>query len=323
MKQFPCRSAQQTEHLPIWLGAMRKISGARFRLVVQRSQASSLRHRRNPRANLRTILRPLAAVLLAIFFVMPLTAQEVRQPLRVLAAREVRPSISLRGEASQLQFVPTFRVVEDGDLPNVPLEPSPKIVRYFEAAAKQQIAEIDRACQLDERQKAKLKLAAMGDMSRFARETRETQEKYIGFTALKQPPQGEFAEDIRQLNTHLSEGVLREGAMFLMVLKSQLTPDQSQRLAREGFDIMCKNQAWAEDLSDEAREQLWALMQSQNEQCDEQPVLWTLDHCQKLVKELPDDDLAELLDSSQLVVVRIWGADLRARPGAVPVLIQR
>lgn len=267
MKQSTCRSAQQIEHLPSWVGQ-------------------------------------LGTILLAISCAIPLAGQEQRQPVRLLAAGEVRISISLRGEASELRIVLANRVVEDGDLPNVPWEPSPKIVHYFELAAEEQIADIDHACQLDERQKSKLKLAAMGDMSRFAREMRQTQEKSSRSSLRNQRDMLDFVEDIKQLNLHLSQGVMREGSMFLRVLKSQLTPEQSQRLAREGFDRICKS--WSVLMSEEEREQLWTLMQRQNEQVDEQPVFWTPDHFRGLIDELTSEDLVGFLDIDQIEAMRGW-----------------
>ncbi|MCA9160342.1 MAG: hypothetical protein KDA72_18545, partial [Planctomycetales bacterium] len=219
MKQLSRRSAQQTAQLPRWFGQ-------------------------------------LGAVLLAITLTIPLTAQEVWHPVKFRPGDVVR-SISIRVTTGQPRFVVASRVVEEGDTLSIPLEPPPEIVDYYERTATQQIEDIDRVCRLGERQKAKLKLAALGDMSRIARESREVREKHSGIAIRNQRDANSAFDDVALVNVHLNEGVLREGSMFLMVLKSLLTPGQTEQLAQANFGKL--TEPWPVELSDVQRSQLWRL----------------------------------------------------------------
>ncbi len=262
MKQFLCRSAQQIKHLPSWLG-------------------------------------PLGTVWLAIFFAMPLTAQEVRQP--IFRQGVVARSISIRVTAGQPRYVVASRILEEGDSFSIPLEPPAEIVDYFERIATQQIDDIDRVCRLDKRQKAKLMLAAMGDMSRIARESREVQEMHSGI--LRRDPDTAF-DDVALVNVHLQNGVLRDGSMFLMVLKSLLTPKQTEQLAQAKFTEL--SEPWPVELSNVERDQLWQLVLTTNDRVAEPPILWIPNECRSLVAKLSSTELAGFLNASQIDALNRW-----------------
>ncbi len=251
-------------------------------------------------AQLPSCIGQLVAVLWAIICVIPLVGQEARQPARFHQDVVVR-SISLRVTAGQPRFVVAARLLEEGEIYSVPLEPPLEIVDYFERTATQEIDDIDRVCRLDERQKAKLRLAAMGDMSRIARESREVREMHSGI-AIRE---GKSAyDDVAQVNVHLSEGVLREGSMFLRVLKSQLSSEQSEQLAKANFAKL--TEPWPVELSVAERNELWQLVLSKNDRAEEPLILWVPNECRALVARLPSAELADFLDDSQIAAIDGW-----------------
>ncbi|MCC7338668.1 MAG: hypothetical protein IT422_26535 [Pirellulaceae bacterium] len=245
----------------------------------------------------------LGAILAAIIFAMPLTAQEVLHPVKLRPGEVVR-SISIRVTTGQPRFVVASRVVEEGESLSVPLEPPAEIVDYYERTATQQIEDIDRVCRLDERQKAKLKLAALGDMSRIARESREVREKHSGIAIRNLRDAKSAFDDVALVNVHLNEGVLRDGSMFLMVLKSLLTPEQTEQLAQANFGKLTL--PWPVELSDVQRSQLWRLVMATNDRHTEPPILWEPNDCRLLVAQLPSSELAGFLNESQIDALQRW-----------------
>ena len=249
-------------------------------------------------------LRPLRIAWLWIACVAVSTGQEPQQPIRLIKPGEVVVSISIRVTANQPRFVVAARIVEEAvdeagqkvdaavNNSSAALEPPPEIVTYFTRTSQQHIAQIDRVCELSQQQKSKLELAAMGDMSRLVRESREMREEHAGKVLRHQHRNLAAFEDVALINTHLSEGVLRDGSMFLMVLRSQLTPEQRSHLAEAKFVELTS--AWPFELSDDQRQQLWRLALRIHEH-EAPPLLWSIKHCRALVAELPHQELINIL----------------------------
>ncbi|MEO8272275.1 MAG: hypothetical protein ABI557_21380 [Aureliella sp.] len=262
MKQSPCPSAQRIEHLPSWLGQ-------------------------------------LAAVVLIVACAALSPGQEVRQP--IFRQGMIARSISIRVTAGQPRYVVASRALEEGETFSVPLEPPAEIVDYFQRTATQQIEDIDRICQLDKRQKAKLNLAALGDMSRIARESREVREMHSG--VVRRDPDT-ACDDVALVNVHLQNGVLRDGSMFLMVLKSLLTPKQTEQLAQAKFSEL--SEPWPVELSNAERDQLWQLVLKANDRVADPPILWIPNECRSLVAKLPSAELAGFLNATQIDALQRW-----------------
>lgn len=241
--------------------------------------------------------------------------QERQRPARLPIPGEVVRSISIRVTAGQPRFVVAARVVEEADevglqkesaevhSTSVPFESPPEIVDYFKRTAQQQIADIDRICELSEQQKAKLELAAMGDMSRLVRESREVREKYSGRPLHNQHHNMAVFEDVAVINRRLSEGVLRDGSMFLMVLKSLLAPTQVSQLAQAKFGELTI--AWPMLLPDDQLHQLWQLVLRTHDG-DSPPLLWAPKQCRTLVSKLPRQELVNLLGESKADTLLRW-----------------
>lgn len=237
---------------------------------------------------------------LAIALAIPLLGQETGPAVRVPVPGELVRSISIRVTAGQPRFVVASRIAEERiveDAFSFSLQPPAEIVDYFERAAAEQIAKIDRVCRLDERQVAKLKLAAMGDMSRIARESREVQLMYSGI-AVRDVRDGRSAQDdVARVNLHLVQGVLREGSMFLMVLRSVLTFEQNEQLSRAQFAELTER--WPVELSDGQWRQLWRVACT-NSPTTAPPLMWNEKECRSMVAKLPISDLASFLEVSQV-----------------------
>lgn len=234
---------------------------------------------------------------------------------RVPMPGEVVRSISIRVTDGQPRFVVAARVVEEVDEHGphdahhehasylVPLEPPPEIVEYFKRTAQETIAEIDRQCGLSEQQKAKLELAAMGDMSRLVRESRDMRQQYSGVALHNQHRNLTVLKDVAQINTRLSEGVLRDGSMFLRVLRSLLTAGQLSQLAEARF--FEQSTAWPIELSDDQRLQLWRLVQRTHAP-HAPPLLWSSKHCRTLLAELPRRELVSFLGEAKAETLAGW-----------------
>ena len=234
-----------------------------------------------------------------------------QQQARVPVPGEVVRSISIRVTAGQPRFVVAARVVEVEEAVHSPeagdssssraFESPPEIVDYFKRNAQQHMADVDRLCELSQRQKDKLELAAMGDMSRLVRELREVRLKYSGTALHNQHRNLTVLNDVAVINTHLGEGVLRNDSMFLMVLKSLLTPTQWAQLAAAKFAQLTST--WPIELSDDQRQQLWQLVLHSRES---PPLLWFPKHCRALIAELPQPELVSLVGESKANTLRRW-----------------
>ena len=246
----------------------------------------------------------------------PQQPNTLKQQPRVPQPGEVVRSISIRVTDGQPRFVVAARVVEeaderephaqlaDGDNALVSLEASPEIVDYFKRTAQQRIAEIDRLCELSEQQKTKLELAAMGDMSRLVRESRGVRHKYSGVALHNEHRALAVFEDVAEINTHLSQGVLREGSMFLMVLKSLLSPAQLSQLASAKFAELTT--AWPIEMSADQRQQLWHLMLRTHARDARPLLLWFPKPCRPLVAQLPRPELVVILGESSADTLVDW-----------------
>lgn len=233
-----------------------------------------------------------------------LASPALSQPAKRLAVGDVQLSIALRVKKGVPRFVPAGRIVEDGDQPTLPLQPPPEIVEYFSQTADRQIAEIDHVCPLDERLKAKLKLAAMGDMSRLAREARELQAKYSSVSFRNQGEVLAAAGELGMINLHLREAILRDGSMFLMVLKGMLSDQQLETVRRARFlDQLAE---WQLNLSDSQSEQLWQRICQKNVREVEDRVMWNEQQCQKLLNSISHDELVTFLERVQIEHLRQW-----------------
>lgn len=240
--------------------------------------------------------------------------QEPQLPKRLPAAGEVVVSVSIRVTDGRPRFVVAGRVVEEAveaggaekvaaSYLSVPRESPPEIVEYFKANARQHIADIERVCGLTEQQQAKLELAAMGDMSQLVRESRQVREKHAGMPLRNQHHNLAAFEDVATVNTHLSQGVLRNDSMFLRVLKSLLTPTQMSQLAEAKFVELTTD--WTIELTDEQQLQLWRLVLRHNAP-KPPPLLWSTKHCRAVVAELPRQELVSLLGESKVDILRGW-----------------
>lgn len=239
-----------------------------------------------------------------------LTAGQEFQP-RAPVPGEVVRVISIRVTDGQPRFVIAARVVEEtvhsqaaeDSGSSTSFESPPEIVDYFKRTAQQRVADIDSMCELSQRQKDKLELAAMGDMSRLVRELREVRQKYSGTALHNQHRNLTVLNEVAVINTHLSEGVLRHDSMFLMVLKSLLTPTQWSQLAAAKFAALTTT--WPIELSDDQRQQLWRMVLRSHE-ASPPPLLWFPKHCRALIAELPHQDLVGVLGESKANALRRW-----------------
>lgn len=235
--------------------------------------------------------------------------QAPQQRARVPVPGEVVRSIAIRVTAGQPRLVVAARVVEesvhseDAEESNssTSAESPPEIVDYFKRNAQQHLADIDCLCELSQRQKDKLELAAMGDMSRLVRELREVRRKYSGTALHNQHRNLTVLNDVAVINTHLGEGVLRNDSMFLMVLKSLLTSTQWSQLAAAKFAQLTST--WPIELSDDQRQQLWQLVLHSRES---PPLLWFPKHCRALIAELSQPELVSLVGESKANTLRRW-----------------
>lgn len=241
------------------------------------------------------------------------SGQEPQQQARIPVPGEVVRTISIRVTDGQPRFVIAARVVEEtvpsegvkDSSSSIAFESPPEIVEYFKRTAQQYVADIDCLCKLSQRQKDKLELAAMGDMSRLVRELREVRQKYSGTALHNQHRSLTVLNDVAVINTHLGEGVLRSDSMFLMVLKSLLTPTQWSQLAATKFAELTSQ--WPIELADDQRQQLWQLVLRSRGHTPP-PLLWFPKHCHALIAELPRQELISLLGESQANTLRLWNS---------------
>jgi len=106
---------------------------------------------------------------------------------------------------------------------------------WFEARLSLRLEEIDRACQLSDGQKAKLRLAGRGDTKRFFDIYDEKRRK---FQSLKhdQNKFNEIFQEIRPLQELIAAGAFGRGSIFDKTIRSTLNPEQVDRydgVARE------------------------------------------------------------------------------------------
>ncbi len=212
-------------------------------------------------------------------------------------------SLSVRMGSRVPRFVLASRRTDDGtpgetnetDSYQVP----PQITDYFNAQAARQIETLDRACTLSEGQKAKLSLAAKGDLNRIAREARLWHEKFGGKSALNAEGGREAAEMLDNLNVALAEGISRDKSFFGMVLQNSLSKAQAEIYALEQFRAQIA--LWKlKPMSSEQADKLVGLMLEKHQANAHAPLICAPDYCASLVNSLRIEQLDKELDKQIL-----------------------
>ncbi len=222
--------------------------------------------------------------------------------LRPAGGGQVRLSISVRSRiAEEPRFVIAFRVAEHEDELPTDFETPEEIVRYFTLNAEQEINDIDRLCPLSDKLRSKLKLAAMGDMSRLTRELRELKGKYAHSFVPNQVDMAAVSNELVEINANLVQNVRRNGSMFSMVLTNVLSPEQSSALVAAQFNQQFDH--WGLKLSAEQRGQLLELMVTQSGRLVDPILLWDTPHCVALVHSLDHGQLETFLEPPQLEAI--------------------
>ncbi len=211
----------------------------------------------------------------------------------------VRLSLSARFTAAgKPRFVMGFRAVEEGEPVIIPFEAPGEFIKYFASGAELEINRLDALYQLDERQKSKLKFAAMGDMSRLVRELRELQQASAEISARDQTQMVNIITALAHLNRSLSEGVLREGSMFQMVLANVLSPDPTSANVLSKFSEQLEQ--WQLGLNHDQRKRLERLLLVQSQRLAEPDIPWEPSQTLALLASLDRSELENFLDPAQL-----------------------
>ncbi|HTI52537.1 MAG TPA: hypothetical protein VL475_16350 [Planctomycetaceae bacterium] len=165
-------------------------------------------------------------------------------------AVQVRAAGQIFYEVEAAEPAPTPRIADDDDLVNdAPADPPRR--RLIVSAAtfdrwlfgqnqkadlnrrqidllRKKIDAIDRVCQLTEVQKEKLELAGRGDCHRFFERADELRQR---FEQVRKDPDQVLAlsREVQPLRSLLETGPFGEGSLFAKLLKTNLTPGQSEK----------------------------------------------------------------------------------------------
>jgi hypothetical protein len=102
---------------------------------------------------------------------------------------------------------------------------------------------VDRACQLTDSQRDKLRLAARGDYARFTRRVEVMHEKFVD-KIHDQNNIGRIHQEIQPLNVTYQSGLLGPTSLFAKSLRGVLTPDQFKKYnADEAARIQSRHDA--------------------------------------------------------------------------------
>lgn len=212
----------------------------------------------------------------------------------------VRLSIAVRRSASQQpRYVVAYRVVEEGEsAPPLARETPAEIVEYYQSEAQSAIAQLDALCPLDDALRAKLTLAAMGDMSHLTREAREVQSRFAGVSPGDQAELLAVSAELNRLNDRLRAGLLQPESMFLRVLASSLSAQQRDALLRAQFSRQLDE--WSLKLDAGQRERLLELMLEASQEVVEPLMWWEPAACAALVPRIDRRELIKILEPFQL-----------------------
>jgi hypothetical protein len=97
---------------------------------------------------------------------------------------------------------------------------------------KMRVRVIDRICELDESQKAKLQIAADADVTRFMRDIARTREVLDGMK-IDNNDVNEAWQIVSPLTTRVREGMFADGSLFQKVVRSSLNKSQQGQYEAE------------------------------------------------------------------------------------------
>ncbi len=211
---------------------------------------------------------------------------------------DFRLSLAARVNLSKARFILTSKVVSADETNTADFEIPPEIEDFFRRSAQEKIDKIDKLCDLDAKQRAKLSLAARGDFSRLVREAREWHEKYAGVSAQNAQLVRAAVSDLAIINAQLNDGLPRDNSMFFLVLKNLLSTGQKSNLLKSRFSEQIE--LWRLALSLEQKQQLIDLMLTAQAGVVNPPILWEASHCAALLQKLERESLSKFLDDNQL-----------------------
>jgi hypothetical protein len=220
---------------------------------------------------------------------------------------EVQLSLSVRvNAAGQPRFVMAFRRADEGDKSALESNVPQQIVEHFERSADQVIQWLERMSTLDAPLKAKLRFAALGDMSRLLNEVREVQHKYAGNPLGNQAELVALSNKLSELNEVLSEGVDRQGSLFHRVLVSNLSTAQLQDISSQQFGEQLDR--WGLKFTPEQHSRIVEQMVNRSKRQTEPKIRWTAAECAALLHSLDRAELESIVDAAQLKTIDLLNA---------------
>lgn len=243
-----------------------------------------------------------------------------RPPLRAAAVGDIRVTLSVRLSASKVpRFVMANRTIEEPESAPPVFAVSAEVEQYFAAAAQAAIDDINRLIRLDDKQQAKLKLAAMGDLSRVNREARDVYDKFAALSPRDQAEILVVLEELALLNASVKEGVFRSESMFSRVLASSLSRTQSEQLIQAQFETHLSGHfvvppllphlarhadARSLKLTHRQRQQLAKIMLAYSQRLVEPILWWEPRQVTALIKSIEPKEVAEFLEPAQLQAIQ-------------------